>query len=93
VLHFVRALIDLRGRTPALSIGSYSSRPAPDDVFSFDRWHPDGAVQVHLNFGDNAREIEVPRSGKVLLSTAGSTAADAQRSRLALRPNEGVILG
>jgi alpha-glucosidase len=91
VLCFVQALIDLRRRTQALSIGSYRSLPAPDDVFTFDRWHPDGAVQVHLNFSDGTREVVLPRSGRVLLSTAGA-AADTS-TRLTLRPYEGVIVG
>jgi alpha-glucosidase len=93
VLLFVRALIQLRGRTPALSIGSYRSLPAPDDVFSFDRWHPDGAIQVHLNFGDRTREVVLVRPARILLSTSGAMAPDAQVSRLALRPYEGLIVG
>ena len=76
MLRFVRALIDLRRRTPALSIGSHGSMPAPDDVFSFDRWHPDGAIQVHLNFGDEPREVVLPSSSTVLLTTNADATAD-----------------
>jgi alpha-glucosidase len=36
-LNFVRALIQLRKRMPALSIGAYRSLPAPPGVFSFER--------------------------------------------------------
>jgi alpha-glucosidase len=93
VLNFVRALIDLRGRTPALSVGTYRSLPAPQDVFSFERGHPDGTVQVHLNFSDAAREVELPPTGLILLSTAGTGATDGTKDpRVMLRPYEGIIV-
>ncbi len=94
VLTFVRALINIRRRTPALSVGTYRSLPALPEVFSFEREHPDGAVQVHLNFGAESREVRLPRAGRILLSTANTKANDAPgASRVGLRPYEGVIVG
>ena len=93
VLNFVRALIHLRRRTDALSIGTYRSLPAPPDVFSFERGHPDGAVQVHLNFGDREQEIGVPLESRMLLSTAGAKAMDAPDTpRVVMQPWEGMII-
>ncbi len=93
-LTFVRSLFDLRREKPALSVGTFRSLPAPEDVFSFERDHPDGTIQVHLNFGDQPREIVVSRAGRILLSTAGRAAtAGPETDRVALGPNEGVIVG
>ena len=93
VLRFVRALIDLRRRTPALSTGSYHSLPSLDEVFSFERGHPEGVVQIHLNFSDGTREVVLPRSGRVLLSTTGGLVDASQVPHLALRARGGVIVG
>jgi alpha-glucosidase len=91
-LTFVRALIGLRRRTPALSIGTYRSIPSPSGVFSFSRWHPDGPVQVHLNFGDAVCEVELPPASRILLSTSGDTGLP-DTALVALRPSAGVIVG
>jgi alpha-glucosidase len=88
VLSLFRSLIRLRKETPALSVGTYRSLPAPVDVFSFERTHADGAVQVHLNFGKEEREIEPPAHAEVLLSTIANGDGDAEM----LRPYEGVIM-
>jgi alpha-glucosidase len=90
VLNLFRSLVRLRREVPALAVGGYRSLTAPADVFSFERIHPDGAVQVHLNFGAAPRELELPASAAVLLSTAGeSRVADRV---LSLRAYEGVIV-
>ncbi|MGH2589403.1 MAG: alpha-amylase family glycosyl hydrolase [Actinomycetota bacterium] len=90
VLSHFRALVGLRKELPALAVGAYRSLPAPSDVFSFERRHPDGQVQVHLNFGGHPRDVELPPSGEVLLSTAGEARADG--AHLTLRGYEGVIV-
>jgi alpha-glucosidase len=93
MLNFVRALIDLRRRTPALSIGTYRSLEAPPDVFSFERQHEDRTVQVHLNFGDSPREVAPPQGSRILLSTTGTNESDApETSGVTLRPHEGIIV-
>jgi alpha-glucosidase len=92
VLNLFRSLVLLRKATPALAVGAYRSLPSPEDVFSFERSHPDGTVQVHLNFGDVPCEVEVPPSAELLLSTAGNGSA-LRAGRLELRGHEGVIVG
>jgi alpha-glucosidase len=92
-LNFVRALIQLRKRMPALSIGAYRSLPAPPGVFSFERWHPDGVVQVHLNFEKEAREVQIPSPCELLLSTIGAgTRGVLDPPRFTLQAHEGVII-
>jgi alpha-glucosidase len=89
VLSFVRALIDLRRKTPALSVGSYRSLPSPREVFSFERNHPEGVVQVHLNFGGEASVIEVAPGSRILLSTTSTPSTEAG---LRLDPYQAVIV-
>jgi hypothetical protein len=48
-------------------------------------------VQIHLNFGEEAREVEVSQSAEVLLSTEGE-GSTARAGRLALRGHEGAIV-
>jgi alpha-glucosidase len=90
VLSHFRALVYLRKELPALSVGSYRSLPAPQDVFSFERQHPGGNVRVHLNFGEAMRDIERSPSAEVVLSTAAE--AKIEDDRLTLRGYEGVIV-
>jgi alpha-glucosidase len=92
-LNLFRSLVALRRRMPALSVGGYRSLPAPIDVFAFERVHPEGTVQIHLNLGDLSREVTLQRSGRILLSTIGGRDPDGfGESRIMLRPHEGVII-
>jgi alpha-glucosidase len=91
VLNLFRSLVRLRRETPALAIGSYRTLPAPNDVFSFERSHPEGKVQVHLNFAAEPRDVELPEGTEVLLSTAGESSRPRD-GLLQLRGYEGVIV-
>jgi alpha-glucosidase len=92
-LHLFRSLIRLRKEIPALAVGAYRSLPAPPDVFSFERQHPDGSVEAHLNFADRAREVELARPGRVVLSTVEPPpSAEVRETSLTLQPYEGVLL-
>jgi alpha-glucosidase len=92
VLNLFRSLVRLRREVPALAIGGYRTLSAPANVFSFERWHPTGAVEVHLNFGDSPREVDVSGRGEVMLSTSGRRVAVSEGGRLALLGREGVIV-
>ena len=90
VLRYVRGLIHLRRRTPALTSGSYRAMPAPEGIFSYERGHAHGTVQVHLNFGHARRELGLPRSLRLLASTTGAPPESlAPRS---LGPAEGIVV-
>jgi alpha-glucosidase len=91
VLNLFRSLVGLRKELPALAFGTYESLPAPSDVFSFRRHHPTGSVDVHLNFGEAPREVELRGHKKVLLSTTRRPTGEVEGSRLELRAHEGVI--
>jgi alpha-glucosidase len=92
-LQLFRSLIRLRGEIPALAVGAYRSLPAPPEVFSFERQHPDGSVEVHLNFGDHAREVELAGPRQIVLSTVEPTrSVEVRETSLTLRPYEGVLM-
>ena len=65
--------------------------PLPTASTRFERYHPDGAVQVHLNFGEEPSEVVVPEGAGVLLSTAGKGSA-LRAGLLELGGYEGVIV-
>jgi alpha-glucosidase len=90
VLNLFRSLVRLRKETLALAVGTYRTLPAPEGVFSFERYHPDGTVRVHLNFGSAPRTLEIVDGPSVLLSTAGETLV-GNDSCVMLRGYEGVI--
>jgi alpha-glucosidase len=92
VLNLFRSLVRLRKETPALAVGAYRTLPAPEGVFSFERSHPEGTVQVHLNFGDDPRDVKVPEGAEILGSTVGERSSP-RSGRLELRGHEGAIVG
>jgi alpha-glucosidase len=91
-LHLFRGLVRARRDRPALAVGAYRSLLAPPGVFAFERWHPEGVVEVHLNFGDVPRTVELGGPGRVALSTVGVAAAGEPVGRVELAPYEGVIV-
>ena len=92
VLNLFRSLIRLRREIPALAVGAYRSLPAPPDVFSFERQHPDGSVEVHLNFGDRPREVELAGPRRIVLSTVDPARnLELGGTSLTLLPYEGVL--
>ena len=92
VLNLFRSLIRLRREIPALAVGTYRSLPAPPDVFSFERQHPDGSVEVHLNFGDRPREVELAGPRRIVLSTVDPARnLELGGTSLTLLPYEGVL--
>jgi alpha-glucosidase len=92
-LNFVRGLLRLRASTPALSAGTYRRLEAPRGVLSYERGHPEGNVQVHLNWGATPARIEVPPEGRILGSTRGAgEGRDHDGAILMLNAGDGVIV-
>jgi alpha-glucosidase len=93
VLHLFRSLIGLRREIPALAVGAYRSLAAPADIFSFERQHPDGSVEAHLNFADRPCEVELAGPRRIVLSSAAAPpSAGVRETTLTLGPYEGVLL-
>src|ERR687891_201102 len=92
LVSFSRPLTRLRCERPALAVGAYRPLPAAENVLAFERWHPEGAIQVHLNLGPSSREIDLG-GGRVLVSTAGPVADQtSERPILSLDGYEGVVV-
>ncbi|MBM9593837.1 alpha-amylase family glycosyl hydrolase [Roseitranquillus sediminis] len=81
-----RRLLTLRRAEPALSVGSYRTISAQDDVFVYERRHADRRLVVMLNFSSELRHVRP--SGRLVLST------NVDRSEFdgTLLPDEGLVL-
>jgi alpha-glucosidase len=88
-----RALIALRRREPALSVGVHVKARAAGAVLEIQRFHAGRWVVVALNFSADPQEIapERPEASRVLLSTHLDRDGTV-RGRLSLRGDEGVVL-
>ncbi|MBV8716551.1 MAG: DUF3459 domain-containing protein [Chloroflexi bacterium] len=91
MLSLHRALIDLRRKMPALSVGTYMHVYTDDDLLVYERAVAQERVRVALNLSHRERQLEwrAPR-GKVLLSTHLDRDGEVG-PRLDLRPDEGVV--
>lgn len=89
LLNLVRTLLRLRRDSAALTGGGYATAPAPNGVYAYTRSSPDERLLVALNFTAMPQLLEA--SGDVLVSTHLDRTG-AERSPIALRPDEGVLL-
>jgi alpha-glucosidase len=95
MLTFYRALIALRRRHPALSVGNYASLDLAEDVFSYRRDDGDDHVAVLLNLTSDARQLALPArlvGARPLLSTHPERASDHCGARIELAPDEGMVV-
>ena len=93
MLSLYRALIALRRREPALSVGVLVKAQADGAVLSFRRYYAGRWITVALNFSD---EPQVFRNGavpqQVLISTHLDRAGGEDGRAINLRRNEGIVL-
>jgi len=96
MLNFYRAMTALRQAEPALTVGDYRSLDAgATDVFAYVRSHGDSRFLVVLNFGGEARRLDLSAVGEraeIALSTEMGGPRPVMLSALDLEPNEGLIL-
>ncbi len=86
-----RRLTALRRAHPALVAGSIDAVAAQGDVLCFERRHDGERLLVMLNMGGADTEAD-GLGGAVIASTHADRTGQAVRSRLALRPHEGVVI-
>lgn len=97
MLNLYRALTRLRRAEPALSVGDYASVEAgAEEVFAYRRTAPgaDGFLIV-LNFGAGSHTLDLSRVGPratVAVATDTVRRGPVDLARLALGPNEGLVL-
>jgi alpha-glucosidase len=91
MLSLYRALLRLRRSEPALSIGSYVSRPCTEALLIYERRHATRRLLVALNFSDQPQALNPDFAARrTLLSTHSDPHAPAVDSSLA--PNEGRVV-
>ena len=95
MLALYRELLRLRRDEAALRTGAYRQLAARDGVLAYERGEGAGRLGVALNLAGEAREIDAPPGyggAEVVLSTSVEPAQAPRGGRLALGPNEGVVL-
>ena len=96
ILCLYRNLIALRSRHRALSIGGFALLPSNEDLLLYQRSDDGERLTVALNFGREARTVELPSSKRqyeVLISTGLDRTGKIAGTSLVLGPDEGVIVG
>jgi len=96
VLAFVRDLLALRRRTPALHAGAYRTLVAPPGAWCFERHGPDGgggpgAVVVVANLSEAPVTVGV-RAGRVAIATDRRRDGEAVGEPFNLGPWEGAVI-
>jgi alpha-glucosidase len=94
ILTLYRALIALRRKHLALSIGTYEAGQVDGDVLSFVRRH-DARLAVVLNLSHEPRTARLPQNaqrGRVLLSTQLDRDGEEVGAEVSLRGDEGLII-
>jgi alpha-glucosidase len=91
MLSFYRSLIHYRRQHSSLAVGSYQSLEVGQDIYAFLR--TDGAEQhlIALNFAEKTAVMELPQSGKIMLSTSQTRKGEVIKT-LTLAANEGVVI-
>jgi len=92
LLWLYRSLIRFRKSEPALIAGAHQPMRSVDDVLMFMRMHGDSKLMVALNFASAAREIALPGSADLLMSSHLDREPEPLGATVALRADEGVIL-
>ncbi len=94
LLHFYRALIELRRATPALHRGDYRSLDSVDGVFAYERSAPGSRALVALNFSDGERRVRLP-AGSIaggLRSEPRAELPEHADEEIHLAPSEAIVL-
>jgi alpha-glucosidase len=87
-------LIGLRQSEPALNAGSYTPRPADDDVLAYIREAGGQRFLVALNLSDSPQTLPLSADlvGTVALTTHLDREGEDVRDTVKLRPDEGVVV-
>ncbi|MGH2358046.1 MAG: alpha-amylase family glycosyl hydrolase [Candidatus Limnocylindria bacterium] len=95
MLRLYRALLELRRREAALTIGSYESVPASGDLLAYMREHAGRRLLVVLNLGHAQATFPMPEGvggGRVLLNARRDLEGEAVGAGLTLGPDDALIV-
>jgi alpha-glucosidase len=87
-----RALLALRRREPALSVGDWAPVDADGDVLAWLRTHGDSRFLIALNLGADPASLPFDGSGEVVLSTLPGAEGARVGGTIELRGDEGMIV-
>ncbi|TAL00444.1 MAG: DUF3459 domain-containing protein [Rhodospirillaceae bacterium] len=92
MLSLYRALLALRRREPALSMGNYGRVEAQGDVLIFERTHESRRLMICLNMAGRSAPTVVPDRADILLSTHSGRPVVAAAGAICLEADEGIVL-
>jgi alpha-glucosidase len=92
ILELYRRLIALRRSRPALQLGDYALVSAADGVLLYRRSLGGEQLLVALNLTHEPRHVDLPGPARLMLSTLPGRQAARPDARIALAPDEGIIL-
>jgi alpha-glucosidase len=93
MLMLTRALLELRRREPALSIGDWAPLAVEEDVFAYARTWRDRRFVIALNLQSAPGAVRHEQlAGQVTLSTRPGRAGQRIEGRLELAADEAVII-
>lgn len=89
MLNLYHALLAMRRRHPALSVGDFALHASDREVLQYERYHGDERLLIALNLGTQLRRIILPDDMQIaepLISTLRTPQFVGR-----LRPNEGIV--
>jgi alpha-glucosidase len=95
ILSLYKRLIEVRRAQEALSVGEFAHLPADEDLIAYVRKAGDRRILVVLNLGSNERSFdlgELACSCRLLLSSYLDQNPKSLANKIALRPDEGLII-
>lgn len=94
MLNLTRALLALRRREPALSLGGWEPLAVEGDVLAYSRTSAGRRFMVLLNLGSAPKAVGFDRdlAGAIELSTHPGRAGERISTRINLRGDEGIII-
>jgi alpha-glucosidase len=92
-LNLYKRLLSYRNQSEVLRLGNYAAIELHDDILGYKRTYNGKAIIVLLNFSHKAQIIENKRiRGAIVLSTHRNAEGTLVKGKLALQPNEGLVI-
>jgi alpha-glucosidase len=95
IYHLYRLLIALRKEHKALSLGTYDLLSATDNLLIYRREFGTDRLAIALNLSSEPTDVCIDSheiKGRVLISSISGRDGESVQSRIALRPDEGIII-
>ena len=90
VLNLYRRLLEVRRNSPALRLGSWRPRPAPDGVLAYARQAEDDRRVVLINYTAAAVDVDIDGDLTIEVSSDGEREGAIYKGRLG--PDQAIVL-